>query len=115
VAVFNASGVQGTGLRAADDLEEIGFLVATPETRGTGAVGTVVRHGPDRADSARTVAAALPGAVVELDPQLGGVVEVVVGSSYDGAQPVTVAGPAGAPTPGTPPEPTTATADPCGV
>jgi LCP family protein required for cell wall assembly len=115
VAVFNGSGVQGLGLRAADDHPEVGFLVRTPETRGAGAAGTVVRHGPERADSARTVAAALPGATIELDTELGGVVEVVVGSAYDGAQAVTVTGPSQAPPPGMPAEPTTATADPCGV
>jgi hypothetical protein len=78
---------------------------------------TVVRHGPDRADSARTVAAALPGATVELDPALDGVVVVVVGSSYGGVQPVTIAPPGrrarppASRRPWSPPRPTPAASD----
>jgi LCP family protein required for cell wall assembly len=113
VDVFNASDVPGIGKQAAADLADVGFLVGTPTNRGEGAVGTVVRHGPSRADSARTLAAAVPGSTIELDPELGGRLELVVGSGYSGAQPVTVTGPVGAP-PG-PAEPTTASADPCGV
>jgi LCP family protein required for cell wall assembly len=112
VQVFNGSDVPGKGTQAAADLEKLGFLVGEPSNRSEGAGQTVVRHGPDRVDSARTVAAAIPGAVVELDPALGGVVEVIAGSAYDGAQPVTVTGPVQA---APPVESTTAEADPCGV
>ena len=50
-------------------------------------------HGPDKADSARTLLAALPGARAELDPSLTrGTLEVVVGSGYPGAKPVDVTG-----------------------
>jgi LCP family protein required for cell wall assembly len=91
VQVYNGAGISGLGRRAAADLEELGFrLAAAPTDRGTGASSTVVLHGPDREDSARTLAAALPGATVELDRSLGRTLEVVVGSDYDGAVPVTV-------------------------
>jgi len=115
VQVFNGSGIEGTARRASDDLAGLGFLTRTPETADTVSPGTVVRHGPERADSARTVAAALPGATIELDPALGGVVEVVVGSSYDGVQPVTVEPPAQAAPPPGQEQVVTAEADPCGV
>ena len=42
---------------------------------------TVVRYGPGREDSARTVAAALPGAELRLMETLGDRIEVVVGQT----------------------------------
>jgi LCP family protein required for cell wall assembly len=114
LAVVNGSSTSGLGARAADDLAALGFLVGTPDSREGAATGTVVRHGPDRADSARTVAAAVPGATTVLVPDLDGV-ELVVGSSYDGAQPVTVTGSVEDPAPGVEQPPITAAADPCGI
>jgi hypothetical protein len=77
-----------------------------------------VRHGPKQAEAARTVAAAIPGSVTELDRSLGSTVRVVAGSSYRGALPVAV----GQPPPTAPPAPvepppdaTTAAEDPCAV
>ena len=65
VEVLNGAGVAGLGRRAATDLREAGFaVIGTPGNLGTGATQTRVLHGPDRADSARTLAAAVPGAVV---------------------------------------------------
>jgi LCP family protein required for cell wall assembly len=120
VRVYNGAGVQGIARRAAQDLEQVGFqLVGAPDNRGTGARQSVVRHGPDRADSARTLAAAVPGAVLELDPALDRTLELVVGSSYAGARPVTVTGgrpAAPAPATATPtaaPQVVTAAEDPC--
>jgi len=119
VRVFNGAGVQGLGRRAYDDLAAVGFqLVGSPDNRGSGATATTVYHGPDRADSARTVAAAIPGARTELDPSLTRTLDVVVGSSYSGAQEVTVGGAAPAPPPASAPAAsappvTTAAEDPC--
>ncbi|MCY7364584.1 MAG: LCP family protein, partial [Frankiaceae bacterium] len=99
VRVYNGAGLTGLGRRAAGDLEEVGFLVVgAPEDRGSTATQTVVLHGPDRAASARTVAAAIPGATTRLDESLDRTLEVVVGSSYAGAQPVSVTGAAPEPT-----------------
>lgn len=117
--VFNGAGVSGLGRQAYDDLASEGFqLVGEPGNRGSGETGTTVFHGPDRADSARTLAAAIPGAVIELDPSLDRTLEVVVGLSYDGTVPVTVTGQpqsaAPAPTTTAPPA-VTAAQDPCVV
>lgn len=113
VQVFNGTGIPGLAGRAADDLRAAGFVLAgAPGDRSTGARSTVVLHGPDRADSARTVASALPGAVLELDPSLNRTLEVVVGSDYDGVTPVRVA-PAPAPEPPASPTPRTAAEDMC--
>ena len=118
VRVFNGAGVQGLGRRAASDLEEVGFLVVgAPGNRDGAAAETVVLHGPERADSARTVAAAIDGARTRLEPSLAGkAVEVVVGSSYTGAKKVTVTGkpkPRAPGTPGAVPPIKTAAQDPC--
>ncbi|GAC1607955.1 MAG: LCP family protein [Mycobacteriales bacterium] len=91
VHVYNGSGVNGLGRKADGDLAGVGFqTVGTPQTRGTGAAATLVRYGPTKSDSARTVAAAIPGATLEADPGLANVIEVVVGTSYAGAHAVTV-------------------------
>jgi hypothetical protein len=114
VKVSNGAGVQGLGRRAYDDLAAVGFqLVGEPDNRAGSADQTVVFHGPDKADSARTLVAALPGATAKLDPSLTRTLEVVVGSRYAGAVPVTVSGapPPAAPAPA--PEIKTAAQDPC--
>ena len=116
VKVYNGAGVKGLGRRAYDDLAAVGFqLVGAPDNRGSDATTTTVFHGPDKADSARTLAAALPGAKVELDPSLTRTLEVVVGSSYSGASPVTVKGraPTRAPSASAAPPVKTAAQDPC--
>lgn len=60
----------------------------------------VVRYGSGRADSARTVAAAVPGAALVMDASLpANSLELVVGSSFHGVQRVVVSTPAATPTP----------------
>ena len=117
VSVFNGAGTAGLGRRAADDLAARGFsVVGAPGNRGDGATGTVIRFGPTRSEAARTLAASVPGAALEQDPALGGTLEVVVGSSWAGAQAVTVgpAGPSAAPaTPAAEAPAVTAASDGC--
>ena len=115
VMVFNGSGINGLGRKADGELAAVGFqTVGTPETRGEGAQTTTVLYGPDKADSARTLAAAIPGSTVQLDPALGRVLQVVIGANYTGAKPVKItrapsANPAASPTP----KVMTALDDPC--
>jgi LCP family protein required for cell wall assembly len=93
VRVYNGSGVTGLARKAFNDLDAVGFTTSgTPTNRGTGATETIIFHGPSKADSARTLAAAIPGAQLREDPSLQRTLEVVVGSSYQGAQAVTVTG-----------------------
>ena len=118
IRVFNGTETQGLGRKAAADLTKVGFiLVEAPGNRGVGTKQTVVRHGPSKADSARTLSAAIPGSITQEDPTLGRTLEVVVGSDYSGARAVTVKPPASRPTAGatTPPKPRTAAEDPCAV
>ena len=116
VRVLNGAGVAGLGRKAFSDLEGVGFqLVGAPGNRGADVSRTTIHHGPGKADSARTLAAAVPGATVELDQALGATLELVVGADYAGAKQVSVAGqPAPrAPSPGASPKIKTAAEDPC--
>lgn len=118
VEVANGAGLPGLGRRAASDLTAQGFrVVGSPGNAGAGAVASVVHYGPDRGDSARTLAAAVPGAVLQPDPSLGGTLRLVVGTSYTGARAVTVSSPAPSPraSSSAAPELQTAATDPCAV
>ena len=115
VQVYNGAGVAGLGRRAYDDLAAGGFaVVGAPDDRGTTARQTTVYYGPDRADSARTVAAAIPGSRTELDPDLARTLDVVVGSSYTGTRPVEITG-SSPPAPQVTAPARTAADDPCAV
>lgn len=94
VAVYNGAGTSGLGRRVADELATRGFqLPGSPANRGSGASTTVVNYGPDKADSARTLAASIPGSTLNLDPDLGNTLEVVAGSDYTGTVGVTIGAP----------------------
>lgn len=91
VEVLNGAGIDGLAGRAAGDLEQVGFGIAgtgnAPEPTGA---KTVIRYDPRWSTSVRTVQAALPGAELVEVTGLGGTFEVVVGSGYRSAVPVTV-------------------------
>ncbi|MFI0417952.1 LCP family protein [Spongiactinospora sp. 9N601] len=106
IRVLNGTGVTGRGATVRADLLKAGFRV--PDQAGNAArtdfQKTVIRYGPGRADSARTVAAALKGAELRRADELGARIEVVVGRQYPGAKKVTVdEQPPVAPTPSTGP------------
>ena len=90
--VRNGTTRSGLARTAADDLAALGFTILRTANADTQDIDeSVVLHGSNRADSAQTVAAAVPGATVRQDDSLGanGLV-LVVGSSYTGTRPVTV-------------------------
>jgi LytR cell envelope-related transcriptional attenuator len=122
VRVVDVSGTTGLGRTAASDLRAVGFRVPGAATTGTSGGGgnpgggTVVRYGPSRQDSARTLLAALPGSTSSPDATLGRVLQVDVGTGYRPAVAVSVRPAASAPrpTPATsPPATLTAAQDPC--
>ncbi len=91
VRVYNGSGVPGLARKAFNDLAQVGFATTgTPSNRGSAAAQTTIFYGPSKADSAKTLAAAIPGAVLQEDPTLQRTLEVVVGSGYSGTKAVTV-------------------------
>ena len=93
VDLENATTRAGLARRVGTALAGVGFRVGQvrPAAR-TDVTTTVVRYGAARADSARTVAAALPGSRLARDSSLppSGLV-VTVGSNYRGVRKVTVA------------------------
>jgi len=97
VRVLNGVGTRGVARGAADDLRGAGFnpIVVPGVAKEIGQERTVIQYGGGRADSAETLAAAIPGARVKRVPSLGDRIQVIVGSDWDGAKKVKVAGPAG--------------------
>lgn len=115
VRVVNGTAVTGLGARAKADLLAAGFQVPAPpgDTSRRTYESTVVRYPAGREDSARTVAAAIPGAELRQAEVPG--VEVIVGTSYDGVKKVTVkeTSPPAGPSPSSTPVARTATQNIC--
>lgn len=107
--VYNGTDIAGLGARTRQELIDAGFLVPSPAgNTATEYERTVIRYAPGREDSARTVAAAIPGAEVRQADIEG--VEVIVGRRHPGVRRVTVAEPTPAATPGASPSPSARTA-----
>jgi LCP family protein required for cell wall assembly len=96
VDVLNGTGTRGLGATVAELLQAQGY--------GVGAVGneagtvneSVVRYGPGVLEQARTVAAAVPGAVLQASDAIGDTVQLVIGPGYSTVVPVTIGVPAAA-------------------
>ncbi|MEU6425990.1 LCP family protein [Microbispora sp. NPDC046973] len=103
VKVLNGTLVTGLGATTKARLVEAGFMVPSPpgDTARRDFATTVIRYPPGREDSARTVAAAIPGAELREQPDVTGI-EVVVGQKNHDVKKVTVAAPEGSATPATP-------------
>jgi hypothetical protein len=101
VKVLNATSSNGLAARVAQKLSAVGFGISGTGNapKGSNPTATVVLYGPSRAESVRTVTAALPGSVTRLDRSLGSQIEVLVGSRYSSVRPVKVsAAPSATPT-----------------
>jgi LCP family protein required for cell wall assembly len=96
VQVYNGGGTPGLGSLATADLAARGFTTAGPAQNWnrTGVVGTTIRFDTRYTESIKTLAAALPGARLVAVAGLGRTMQVVVGTSYDGARAVRLAAPA---------------------
>jgi hypothetical protein len=96
VQVYNGGGTPGLGSLATTDLAARGFTTAGPAQNWsrTGVVGTTIRFDTRYTESIKTLAAALPGARLVAVAGLGRTMQVVVGTSYDGARAVRLAAPA---------------------
>lgn len=78
--IVNNSGAVGLAKQAAQALRVQGFGDITTSNGNAPADGVVVEHSPDQADSARTVAAAFPGATVKEVEGMGSRVRVILGA-----------------------------------
>jgi LCP family protein required for cell wall assembly len=99
VTVHNAIGTQGLATRAGAELSRVGFrttVIAGVARRGL--QRTTIMYGPTRADSAKTLAAAIPGARLKKVGSLGTRIQIMVGADWSGAKKVEVK-PSAQPTP----------------
>lgn len=80
--VLNGTATAGLAGTVADALRDQGFAVGQVGNERGGVDVTVVRHGPGVALQAQTVAAAVPGAVLEPSDAIGDIVQLVVGPDY---------------------------------
>lgn len=94
VDVLNGTGTSGLAATVADELRGVGFGVETVGNAEGTVSQSVVRHGPDTVAQARTVAAAVPGAVLQGSDSLGDTVELVIGPGYSSVIPVPPPAPA---------------------
>lgn len=93
--VSNASGVTGIAAGAAEQLGAEGFQIYSVGNYSGTSTNTLIRYAPGQADEAATVAASIPGALLQetSTADLGGLIDVVLGSNFTGA--VNPAKPAG--------------------
>ncbi|MBL8926676.1 MAG: LCP family protein [Pseudonocardia sp.] len=82
--VLNASGRAGLAAEVAGTLGDLGFRTAEVRNAGQAALDTVVRFSPDRAEQARLLTGAVPSANAVPDPGSTGVLQLVLGRSFDG-------------------------------
>ncbi|MFP5369600.1 MAG: LCP family protein, partial [Actinomycetes bacterium] len=112
VDVLNGTGTTGLAATVADSLRAEGFGVGSVGNEPGTVNESVVRHGPNVGEQARTVAAAVPGAVLQPSDAIGDTVQLVIGPGFAGVVPV----PAGAPPAETaPPAPVAAPPGPAPV
>jgi LCP family protein required for cell wall assembly len=80
--VLNGTATTGLAASVADELEAQGFTVGDVGNEPGTVNGTIVRHGPEAAERARTVAAAVPGATIEPSGSIGDSVQLVLGPGF---------------------------------
>jgi hypothetical protein len=99
VNVLNGTGTTGLAATVAESLRSQGFGVGTVGNEPGTVNQSVVRHGPNAGEHARTVAAAVPGAVLEASDAIGDTVQLVIGPGYTTVVPVSVGAPVEEPAP----------------
>ncbi|WP_309234710.1 LCP family protein [Nocardia sp. XZ_19_385] len=82
--VSNGSDVQGRALQVSNKLGNQGFNIYNVATFTGGSQTTKVRFAPGHEAEAATVASAVPGASLEADAELEGIIEVVLGRDFTG-------------------------------
>jgi LCP family protein required for cell wall assembly len=108
VTVQDGVGRSGLADTVTTALGRDGFRTGTPGPAGqTGYAKSEVLYGPDFAESANTVAAAVPGSVVKEDPSVTSGVVLIVGANYSTVQPVSLSADSPTVTPTEPATPTT--------
>jgi hypothetical protein len=97
VDVLNGTGTTGLAGTVAELMRAQGFTVGTVGNEAGTVNESVVRYGPNSLEQARTVAAAVPGAVLQPSDSIGDAVQLVIGPGYSTVVPVTIGAVAAAP------------------
>ncbi|GGN84691.1 transcriptional regulator [Nocardia rhizosphaerihabitans] len=84
VRVSNGTGRTGVAQQAANKLSTMGFGIYSVGNYPDGSESTVVHYSMGNEAAAATVASSIPGAVIERDDNLDGIVEVILGSTFAG-------------------------------
>ncbi|MGY2075842.1 LCP family protein [Blastococcus sp. SYSU DS0828] len=90
VDVLNGTATTGLAATVADALRGQGFAVGAVGNEPGTVNESVVRYGPGALEQARTVAAAVPGAVIEPSDAIVDTVQLVIGPGYSTVVPVEV-------------------------
>jgi LCP family protein required for cell wall assembly len=113
VDVLNGTGTTGLAGTVADLLRGQGFAVGAVGNEPGTVNESLVRYGPNVLEQARTVAAAVPGSVLQASDSIGDAVQLVIGPGYSTVVPVVVGPPPAQDTPApTAAAPTTAAPEP---
>ncbi|TDB90091.1 LytR family transcriptional regulator [Actinomadura sp. KC216] len=105
VRVLNAIGTRGLATKAGGQLRELGFrTTVVPGVARRGLQTTQIQYGPEGAEAAKTLAAAIPNAKLKRIDALGSRLQVMVGANWSGVEKVEAGGagasPSAAPTGG---------------
>lgn len=84
VDVLNASGQAGLAGRVGQQLDDLGFGVDEVGNADRATAATVIRFSADRAEAATLLASSLPAATTKSEPGTSGLLELVLGSTFDG-------------------------------
>ncbi|MBW0117351.1 LCP family protein, partial [Pseudonocardia abyssalis] len=84
VDVLNASDRQGLAAEIGGTLGTLGFRVDEVGNAPATAPDTVIRFSPDRAAAAELLASTVPSSTTVPDPAASGVLQLVLGNSFDG-------------------------------
>jgi LCP family protein required for cell wall assembly len=83
VRVSNSTGQEGLGSTAANELQQHGFKVLTPDDYPSSMQSTTVLFSSGNEQAAATVASALPNSQIERVSGMGNVVQVVLGQDFN--------------------------------
>ena len=93
VNVYNGMGTRGLATGAAEQLAALGFGIGEIKNQITGEEASVVRYPPGQLEAARTVAASVPNSILQEGATVRGLIDLVVGSSFDAVVAVEIAPP----------------------
>ena len=105
VDVLNGTGTDGLAASVAEALRGQGFTVANVGNESGTVNQTVVRYGPNVLEPAKTVAASVPGSVLQASDSIGDTVQLVLGPGYETVVPVQIGAPPAAPSSAAEPAP----------